>query len=77
MHADTGDFDSIERYKPQDATTNPSLILKATQMPKYQHLLDEAVAYGKSEAKDVRGVRFASCNCLVASLGWRAHSVVL
>jgi transaldolase len=41
--ADTGDFSSIKEYKPQDATTNPSLILKAAGMPAYAHLVDQAV----------------------------------
>ncbi|XP_028915251.1 transaldolase [Ornithorhynchus anatinus] len=45
--ADTGDFNAIEEYKPQDATTNPSLILAAAQMPAYQKLVDDAVDYGK------------------------------
>jgi transaldolase len=39
--ADTGDFQSIQAYAPQDATTNPSLILKAVQKPEYRHLLDQ------------------------------------
>ena len=42
--ADTGDFESMRAYKPQDATTNPSLILAATQKPEYGYLLDEAIA---------------------------------
>src|SRR3984893_5205036 len=41
--ADTGDFESIKDYKPQDATTNPSLIYAATQKEKYVHLLDEVI----------------------------------
>lgn len=45
--ADTGDVDAIERLKPQDATTNPSLIFKAAQMPKYAHLIDDAITYSK------------------------------
>jgi transaldolase len=45
--ADTGDFDSIKEYAPQDATTNPSLILKAAQMPAYKHLLDEVIERNK------------------------------
>ncbi len=40
--ADTGDFTAIERYTPEDATTNPSLILKAAQQPEYRPLLEEA-----------------------------------
>jgi transaldolase len=42
--ADTGDFQSIKAYAPQDATTNPSLILKAVQKPEYLPLLQKAVA---------------------------------
>src|SRR5947207_3256661 len=42
--ADTGDFESIKDFKPQDATTNPSLIYAATQKPLYVHLLDEVIA---------------------------------
>lgn len=42
--ADTGDIDAIRAHKPQDATTNPSLLLKAAQMPQYQALVDSAVA---------------------------------
>ncbi|MGJ8677839.1 MAG: transaldolase [Akkermansiaceae bacterium] len=42
--ADTGDFASMEEYKPQDATTNPSLILQAASKPEYKPLLDKAVS---------------------------------
>jgi transaldolase len=45
--ADTGDFESIAEYKPRDATTNPSLLYKAAQMPQYRHLVEEAVAFGQ------------------------------
>src|SRR6195256_848260 len=45
--ADTGDFESIREFKPQDATTNPSLIYAATQKPQYFHLLDEVLAERK------------------------------
>jgi transaldolase len=46
--ADTGDFATLKQYAPQDATTNPSLILKAAQMPEYQWLVDKAIADGRS-----------------------------
>ncbi len=49
--ADTGDFESIKAYQPTDATTNPSLIFAAAQMPQYKHLIDDAVAYGKKKKK--------------------------
>lgn len=45
--ADTGDFQSIKAFQPLDATTNPSLILAATEKPEYAHLLDKAVADNK------------------------------
>ena len=41
--ADTGDFAAINEFQPQDATTNPSLILKAASQPEYQHLVDQAI----------------------------------
>ena len=45
--ADTGDFDTIKEYAPQDATTNPSLILKAAQLPAYKPIVERAIADGK------------------------------
>jgi transaldolase len=48
--ADTGDFGSLKQYTPRDATTNPSLILKAAQMPEYQFLVAKAVADNKARA---------------------------
>jgi transaldolase len=48
--ADTGDFESIRAYTPQDATTNPSLILKAAQMAEYEPLVDKVLAEAREEA---------------------------
>jgi transaldolase len=45
--ADTGDIGAIAQYKPQDATTNPSLLFKAAQQPEYKGLVEEALRYGK------------------------------
>src|SRR6266550_8422432 len=42
--ADTGDFATLRQYAPLDATTNPSLILKAALMPEYKQLVEKAVA---------------------------------
>lgn len=50
--ADTGDIDAIRQYKPEDATTNPSLILSAAALPQYAPLIDEAIAYGKQQSQD-------------------------
>ena len=50
--ADTGEIDEIHKYKPTDATTNPSLILKASQIEEYQPLLQDAIEYGKKKGGD-------------------------
>ena len=50
--ADTGDIDAIKQYQPQDATTNPSLILSASALPQYAPLIDEAIAYAKAQSAD-------------------------
>ncbi|KAF8329006.1 transaldolase [Amanita rubescens] len=51
--SDSGDFESIDVYKPQDATTNPSLILAAANKPNYAHLIDAAIKYGKERGGDL------------------------
>lgn len=51
--ADTGDINSIEEFKPQDATTNPSLLLKASQMPQYAPFFKEAVQFGKESGANL------------------------
>lgn len=48
--ADTGDFESMRKFAPQDATTNPSLILKAVLQPEYRRLLDKAIADNKENS---------------------------
>jgi transaldolase len=50
--ADTGDFKQLAQFKPQDATTNPSLILKAVQKPEYAPLLSDIVAEHKTKPLD-------------------------
>lgn len=50
--ADTGDFHQLVAVRPQDATTNPSLILKAVQKPAYRPLLQETVARFRGRARD-------------------------
>ena len=50
--ADTGDIDAIKKYQPQDATTNPSLILSASALPQYAPLIDEAITYAKAQSAD-------------------------
>jgi transaldolase len=62
--ADTGDIEAIARYKPQDATTNPSLLLKAAQMPQYRPLVDEALRHAES----ARGDRHAHSEAFMEKL---------
>lgn len=50
--ADTGDIEAIAKYQPQDATTNPSLLLKAASLPAYSELLTQAVAWSKTQSDD-------------------------
>ncbi|RNF51121.1 transaldolase [Marinomonas hwangdonensis] len=50
--ADTGDITAIKDFLPQDATTNPSLMLKAAQIPEYAPFLDQAVAWAKTQSND-------------------------
>ena len=50
--ADTGDIAAMKLYQPQDATTNPSLILNAAQIPEYRKLIDEAVTWAKAQSND-------------------------
>jgi transaldolase len=67
--SDTGDIESIAQYKPRDATTNPSLLYKAAQMPQYQGLVEEAVAHGQSAAKEHRAQIEACTDRLSVAFG--------
>ncbi|MCV6636160.1 transaldolase [Candidatus Albibeggiatoa sp. nov. NOAA] len=58
--ADTGDIESIRKHQPRDATTNPSLLLAAAQMPEYAHLVDDALA----QSDDVRASHANMERCL-------------
>jgi len=59
--ADTGDITAIKLYQPQDATTNPSLILNAAQIPEYRKYIDQAVAWAKDQSRDAaEQVKFAT-----------------
>jgi transaldolase len=50
--ADTGDFEAIAEYRPQDATTNPSLLYKAAKMPQYRELVEDAIAFAQAKGAD-------------------------
>src|SRR5258708_13260653 len=65
--ADTGDIDAVRRVKPQDCTTNPSLLLKAVENPAYSHLLEEAIAWGRGQSGSPDVVAVAICDRLAVS----------
>lgn len=67
--SDSGDFASIGKYKPQDATTNPSLILAASKKPEYAKLIDEAVQYAKKSGGDVDTQVDAALDRLLVEFG--------
>lgn len=50
--ADTGEIEAIKKFQPVDATTNPSLLLKAAQLPEYQSLIDVSIAWAKTQSSD-------------------------
>jgi len=68
--ADTGDFHAMRAYAPQDATTNPTLILKAVSKPEYRTLLDETVAQYRSEPLDLL------CDRTLVKFGLQILSIV-
>jgi transaldolase len=64
--ADTGDFESVRKYHPRDATTNPTLLLKAAQMPEYQDLLQRVLLETKNQASGNQAVTLALQKLAVA-----------
>src|SRR5262245_33860492 len=74
--ADTGDIDAVRRLKPQDCTTNPSLLLKAVENPAYSHLLDDAIAWGRSQSGSPDAVAVAICDRLAVSFGAELAKIV-
>jgi transaldolase len=67
--ADTGDIDAIARLKPQDATTNPSLLYAAAQRPEYQHLVEEAVEHADQRGGSEKQQAEAFMDGLFVSFG--------
>ena len=66
--ADTGDIEAIRRFTPRDATTNPSLILKAAQLPQYRELIDRVVADELRSERDAIALKRA-CTRLAVAIG--------
>jgi len=67
--SDTGEFEEIEQYKPTDATTNPSLILAAAEKTEYQHLIDDAIAYGNKKGSSPELIKREALDKLFVNFG--------
>ncbi|KAF8184777.1 hypothetical protein BJ912DRAFT_973998 [Pholiota molesta] len=74
--SDSGDFQTIDVYKPQDATTNPSLILAATAKSGYASLVDAAVKHGKSKGGSVEDQANAALDRLLVEFGKEILAII-
>lgn len=74
--SDSGDFESIAAYKPQDATTNPSLILQAAKLPQYAGLIDSAIEYGNKAGGDIDNKTDAALDALLVNFGTEILKIV-
>ncbi|RAO68805.1 uncharacterized protein BHQ10_004817 [Talaromyces amestolkiae] len=73
---DSGDFATIGKYKPQDATTNPSLILAASKKPEYAKLIDTAVEYGKQHGSTIDEKVDATLDRLLVEFGKEILAII-
>ncbi|HGJ5873192.1 MAG TPA: transaldolase [Arsenophonus apicola] len=67
--ADTGDISAIKLYKPEDATTNPSLILNAAQIQEYQPLINEAIKWAREQSNSREQQIIDACDKLAVNIG--------
>lgn len=74
--ADTGDIDAINKYRPQDATTNPSLIYQAAQRPEYGELLEDAIQHALKSSGDRAARREAGMDKLMVNFGCEILKIV-
>ncbi|RDV29033.1 transaldolase [Alteromonas aestuariivivens] len=74
--ADTGDIEAIRKYEPVDATTNPSLLLKAASMPQYASFIDDAVAWAKLQSNDAEQQLIDAADKLAVLIGKEISSIV-
>jgi transaldolase len=74
--ADTGDFESIRKYQPRDATTNPSLLLKAATMPEYAALVDKTLADARQECPDSSQLLAHAMDKLAVAFGLEILKIV-
>ncbi len=74
--ADTGDFDSIRKYQPRDTTTNPSLLLKAAQMPEYAQLVEKTLADSRQESPNASQTLGVALDRLAVAFGIEILKIV-
>lgn len=74
--ADTGDFEAMKKYKPTDATTNPSLILQASQKPQYDGLIEDAVSYAKEQGGSASEQLMAAMDKLFVLFGCEILQII-
>jgi transaldolase len=74
--ADTGDFEAIRRFTPQDATTNPSLLLNAAQQAQYAELVTDAIAFGQRMGSSADARTDAAMDKLAVNFGQRIAATV-
>jgi len=74
--SDSGDFETIGIYKPQDATTNPSLLLLAANKPAYSRLIDVAIAYGKQKGGTIQQQVDAATDRLLVEFGKEILAII-
>ncbi len=74
--ADTGDIEAIKKYQPVDATTNPSLLLKAAGLPQYSALIDDAVAWAKLQSSDSQRQLIDAGDKLAVAIGKEISAII-
>lgn len=74
--ADTGDLNAIKSFLPEDATTNPSLVLKAAQLEDYQHLIGEAKSWAQAQGGSEQQIMDNTCDYLAVAIGKEVLSAI-
>lgn len=74
--ADTGDLTAVQSFQPEDATTNPSLVLKAAQLDAYQHLIGEAKIWAQGQGGSDQDIMDNTCDYLAVAIGKEVLSAI-
>ena len=74
--ADTGNFTAIEEFSPEDATTNPSLLLQAISLPEYENTIKQAISYAKEQSTSKEEQLTQACDYLSVLIGQKLLSLI-